>query len=385
MITMIRTFFIYALFWAVGTSTGLAAQSLPLDRIKLPPGFSIETYARIDGARSMAVVESLKTVFVGTRGSKVYAVLDADRDFKADRVITVLSGLKVPNGIAWKDGYLYVAEQHRIVRFKATDLSTLQRAKAEVLYANLPDDAWHGWRYTRFGPDGRLYISVGAPCNICRVKGYEGTIVRLRPTGGAPEIYASGVRNSVGFDFQPATGEMYFTDNGADNMGDDSPPDELNHAPKQGLWFGYPYFGGGSDRTPQFRGQKLPHTPTVPVIKFGAHVASLGIHFYRGGQFPAEYKNDAFVVQRGSWNRSVPDGYRLMRIRFDKKTHKAIGKEIFAQGWLNSKGNPGGNPGGNTSGDFWGRIVDVKELGDGSLLVSDNHADAVYRITYRQP
>ena len=154
--TMIRTFFIYALFWAVGTSTDVAAQSLPLDRIKLPPGFSIETYARIDGARSMAVVESLKTVFVGTRGSKVYAVLDADRDFKADRVITVLSGLKVPNGIAWKDGYLYVAEQHRIVRFKATDLPTLQRAKAEVLYANLPDDAWHGWRYTGFGPDGRL-------------------------------------------------------------------------------------------------------------------------------------------------------------------------------------------------------------------------------------
>ena len=227
MMHFMRTLVLGFIVWS-GTAS---AQSLALERITLPPGFSIERYAQIDGARSMAVVDSLNTVFVGTRGSNVYAIIDANRDGKAEGAVRVLSGLRVPNGVAWKDGYLYVAEQHRIVRFKANTLETLKRAKAEVLYNKLPDDAAHGWRYAGFGPDGQLYVSVGAPCNICRVQGLEGTIVRLPPTGGAPEIYASGVRNSVGFDFQPATGEMYFTDNSADNMGDDSPPDELNHAP----------------------------------------------------------------------------------------------------------------------------------------------------------
>lgn len=363
----------FIVFAALILGLGAPAKALPLERIKLPPGFSIELYARIDGARSMAVVPSLNTVFVGTRGSSVYAVIDANNDRKADGAVKVLSGLKVPNGIVWKDGYLYVAEQHRIVRFRATDLATLKTAKAEVMYDNLPDDAWHGWRYTDIGPDGLLYVSVGAPCNICSLNGWEGTIIRLPTTGGKPEIFAAGVRNSVGFDFQPATGDMYFTDNGADNMGDDSPPDELNHAPRIGDWYGYPYFGGGRDRTPQFQGRPLPHKPIFPVINFNAHVASLGIRFYRGSMFPKEYRGDAFVVQRGSWNRSVPDGYRLMRIHFDETTHKAVRKEIFAQGWL----NPGG--------DFWGRIVDVNELGDGSLLVTDNHADAIYRITYKKP
>ena len=348
-----------------------AAQS-PLESVRLPEGFGISLYARVPGARSMAVVDKLGVVFVGTRDQYIYAVIDADRDGRAERVEVVKDGLKLANGIDWRDGWLTVAEQHRVVRFKATDLRTLKRAPAEVLFEGLPDDPWHGWRYARFGPDGRFYIAVGSPCNICRISGFEGTIVRMPAQGGTPEIFATGIRNSVGFDFQPGTGELYFTDNGADNMGDDSPPDEFNLAPTRGLWFGFPYFGGGRDRTFDFRGDKLPRTPTFPVIDFNAHVASLGISFYRGRMFPAEYRGDAFVAEHGSWNRTVPDGYRVMRIRFDEKTKKAVKKEIFASGWLQG-------------GQSWGRPVDVKELGDGSLLVSDDKLGAIYRITYKAP
>ena len=354
---------------AMFTPAPPAAAQARLDLVRLPTGFKIESYARVPGARSMAVVDSLGVVFVGTRGDSVYAVIDRDHDGRAERVDLVLDGLKVANGIDWKDGWLYVAEQHRVVRFPAPDLKTLTRAEPEVLFEGLPDNPWHGWRYARFGPDGRFYIAVGSPCNICTVKGLEGTIVRMPPQKGKPEIYASGVRNSVGFDFQPGTGELYFTDNGADMMGDDSPPDEFNHAPRPGLWFGFPYYGGGRDRTTDFWGRKVPRAATFPVVDFNAHVASLGISFYRGAMFPPGFSGDAFVAEHGSWNRTIPDGYRVMRIRFDGKTKKALGKEIFADGWLQG-------------GKSWGRPVDVKELGDGSLLVSDDRLGALYRITY---
>ena len=344
----------------------------PLDLIRLAPGYKIELYARVPGARSMAVVPSLGAVFVGTRGDTVYAVIDKNADGRVEEVKTVLNGLKVANGIDWRDGWLYIAEQHRVVRFAASDMKILVRSRPQVLFEGLPDDRWHGWRYARFGPDGRLYIAVGSPCNICRTDGLEGTIARMNKDGGRPEIFSSGVRNSVGFDFQPATGELYFTDNGADNMGDDSPPDEFNHAPEKGLGFGFPYFGGGRDRTPDFLGDPLPRAPVFPVIDFNAHVASLGISFYRGDMFPTDVRGDAFVAQHGSWNRSVPDGYRVVRIRFDPRTHKAVKKEIFADGWLQ-----GEKP--------WGRPVDIKELADGSLLVSDDRRGAIYRITYTKP
>ena len=366
---MLRVIVFFAALLAVLPPAPVTARS-PLDRVRLPQGFEISLYARVPGARSMAVADALGVVFVGTRDQYVYAVIDADRDGRVERVDIVKDGLKIANGIDWLDGRLTVAEQHRVVRFAAPDLRTLKRAPAEILFEGLPDNPWHGWRYARFGPDGRFYIAVGAPCNICRVSGFEGTIVRMPVEGGRPEIFAAGVRNSVGFDFQPGTGELYFTDNGADNMGDDSPPDELNLAPRKGLWFGFPYFGGGRDRTPDFRGDKLPHTPTFPVIDFNAHVASLGISFYRGRMFPAEYQGDAFVAEHGSWNRTVPDGYRVMRVRFDNGTKTAQGKEIFADGWLRG-------------GDSWGRPVDVKELGDGSLLVSDDRQGVIYRITYK--
>ncbi|NQU61695.1 MAG: PQQ-dependent sugar dehydrogenase [Rhodospirillales bacterium] len=368
---MIRLVLYILAFMALFPFAG-AAQQNQLDLIRMPDGFKIFPFAQVPGARSMAVVPELGVVFVGTRSDSIYAVIDANADGIPERVEKVKGGLKVANGIDWRQGWLYVAEQHRVVRFRAPDLKTLKGAPAEILYDGLPDDRRHGWRYARFGPDGRVYISIGSPCNICTPKGLEGTIVRMAPTGGRPEIYASGIRNSVGFDFQPDTGELYFTDNGADNMGDDSPPDEFNHAPRPGLWFGFPYFGGGADRTPDFKADPLPRTVTFPVINFNAHVASLGVSFYRGTMFPPEYRGDAFVAEHGSWNRTLPDGYRVMRIRFDKKSKKVVKKEIFADGWLQR-------------GQSWGRPVDVKELADGSLLVSGDREGAIYRITYKKP
>jgi len=361
------------LMMALAPGSPKAQQSLPLDRLRLPPGFQIEVFARVPKARTMVILENWSVVLVGSRGDTIHMVIDRDRDGKVDEVAPLMTGLKSANGIAWKDGWFYVAEQHRISRFRAPDLKTLRQAKAQVLFDQLPDHPWHGWRYARFGPDGMLYVAVGSPCNVCSVSGIEGTIIRLDPAGGKPEIFASGVRNSVGFDFQPTTGDLFFTDNGADQMGDDSPPDELNHAPAKGLWFGFPYFGGGRDRTPDFKGAPLPRKATFPVIEFGAHVASLGVSFYKGNQFPKTFRHDAIVAQHGSWNRSVPDGYRLMRIKFDKARGSAKAKEIFIDGWLNA------------SGQSWGRPVDVKEMSDGSVLVSDDKAGAIYKITYRKP
>jgi len=352
----------------LGASDGSAA-SLPLDRLNLPPGFAIDTYARVAGARSMAVLDNWGAILVGTRGDSIYAAIDADRDHKAERVVELFSDLKVANGIDWKDGWFYVAEQHRIVRYRAPDLETLAKAEPEVLYDNLPDDRWHGWRYARFGPDEKLYVSVGVPCNICRPNGLEGTIIRIAPKGGEPEIVASGIRNSVGIGFHPRTGDLYFTDNGADHMGDDSPPEEFNHAPSTGLWFGYPNFGGGDHRTRNFGAGKQPKSPTFPVVTFGAHVAPLGFSFVPGGQLPAAYEGDVVLAQHGSWNRTVPDGYRLVRVKFNGGS-TPVGQETFIDGWLGEDG------------EVWGRPVDVKPMADGSLLVSDDHADAIYRITY---
>ncbi len=358
-----------ALSVAVSAFLAGGAAALPLERLKLPDGFRIELYAEVPAARSMVVMGDWNAVLVGSRGPFVHAAVDDDGDGRIDRTVRVLDGLKLANGIAWKDSWFYVAEQHRLVRYRAPDLKTLMSAKPEVLYDRLIDNSWHGWRYARFGPDGRLYVAIGSPCNICPIDGIAGTIVSFAPEGGAPKIFARGVRNSVGFDFQPGTGHLWFTDNGADNMGNDSPPDELNRATQPSQWFGFPYFGGGRDRTPDFKGRPLPETAQFPEVAFGAHVAALGISFYRGDAFPAAYRGDAFVAQHGSWNRTVPDGYRVARVRIDKKTGRAEGWEPFVSGWLGADG------------EAWGRPVDVKELPDGALLISDDRAGVLYRVT----
>ncbi len=344
-----------------------AAADLPLETIKLPPGFRIAVYAEVPNARSMAYAADLGVLFVGTRGFTLYAVTDADRDGVGERVRVLSERLKVANGIAYHDGRLYIAEQDRVSSYRPRP-GALAPAERRILFDKLPDHGHHGWRYAAVGPDGKLYVTVGAPCNICRVSGLEGKVIRMNLDGSGVEVFARGVRNSVGIDFHPKTGEAFFTDNGADGMGDDSPPDELNHAPRPGLDFGFPHYAGGRDVSPDWRGRPRPDGVTFPAIAFGAHVAALGIDFHVGRMFPPAYRHDAFVAQHGSWNRSVPDGYRVMRIRFDS-SGRARGKEVFASGWL--KG-----------GSAWGRPVDLEELPDGSLLVSDDKAGVIYRITY---
>jgi glucose/arabinose dehydrogenase len=335
-----------------------------LERLDLPPGFEIEVFAEVPGARSLAVADGGRKIYVGTRDEDVYAVLDGDRDGTADGVLRVATDLKVPNGVAATNGRLFVAEQNRIIRFEPDG-----KVDIVVPAGVLPDFRHHGWRYAGFGPDGKLYVAIGAPCNICEVAGFEGTIVRMDPDGHNLEIFARGVRNSLGFDWHPTTGAMFFTDNGGDGLGDLVPPDELNRAQEPWLHFGYPFVYGDGVPYPPFAGREPPMDTTDPALAFEAHAAALGIRFYRGSMFPDDFRNDAFVAQHGSWNRTDPIGYRIVRVRFDDEG-LPVGKEVFVDGWLNDDGRP------------WGRVVDLAELPDGSLLVSDDYAGLVYRITY---
>lgn len=341
-----------------------------LHKLNLPEGFKVEVYAEVPGARQMAFGQSTGTVFVGTRGEKAYAVVDKNKDRVADEVVTILDDLKVGNGVAMRDGNLYIAEQDRIARYAAPgfDLSLPFADMREVIYDDLPDKAHHGWRYIDFGPDGMLYVTVGAPCNICNVDDLEATIIRMNPDGSDAEVFAKGIRNSVGMDFHPDSNVLYFTDNNTDNMGDNSPAGEFNAAPEKGMHFGFPYYAGGDDRHEDWADQEPPQEVTFPEVEFQAHTANLGFKFYTGKQFPAEYQGDAIVAQHGSWNRTEPVGYQLMRVTFDDN-NQATGKEVFIDGWLND-------------GEAWGRPTDVLQLPDGSLLVSDDYQDVIYRISY---
>lgn len=348
--------------------TARAEASELLKRINLPPGFSISVFATAPGARSLTVSAKLKTVFVGTKGNTIYAIPYDGAG--AGKTLVLKKGLKLPHGVAWREGYLYVGEQHRISRYKGDSLEALAGAKPEIIFDDLTDNAWHGRRDLAFGPDGRLYVSLGTPCNVCIPERHQGVIVSMRPDGSGISVFASGIRNSVGLDFHPQTGALHFTDNGADQMGDDRPAEELNRAARAGLHFGYPFFGGGDDRTREFANAALPTNVIQPDLRFPAHIAPLGLHFYRGSMFPEDMRHDAFVAHHGSWNRSVPDGYRVARVRFDKKG-RAQSWTPFADGWLQGRKS-------------WGRPADVNELPDGSLLVSDDRQGILYRITYKK-
>ena len=341
-----------------------------LDKLKLPPGFKIQLYARVPNARSIAVGIPMGTVFVGTRLSEIYAILDRDRDNVGDEVIEIANTLNMPNGVAYKDGWLYVAETHRIIKYPAPEFDVYRQFPYAVVYEGLPNKYAHGWRYIRFGPDGKLYVAIGAACNVCEPPEPEGTIARLNPDGSGFEIYARGVRNSVGFDWHPKTKVLYFTDNGPDTYGPDTPADELNMAPKKGLHFGFPYVHGGDFRDPQFGKGVDINKYTKPVWKFQAHVAAIGMSFYTGKMFPKEYQGQIFVCQHGSWDRPEPVGYKVVVIKLDKNG-KPVKEEDFITGWLDPETKVA-----------WGRPVDVKMLPDGSLLISDDFAGAVYRVTY---
>jgi glucose/arabinose dehydrogenase len=357
---------------AVGACRSAAPlDGIHLEKIELPPGFSIEFYATgVDNARSM-VLSPGGVLFVGTRREgKLYAVVDSDRDFRADRIRVLADGLNMPNGVAFRKGALYVAEVNRILRYDDIESRLDSPPEPVVVNAQFPSDSHHGWKYIAFGPDERLYVPVGAPCNVCEKsdKRYS-TIMRLRPNGSELEIFASGVRNTVGFDWRPESGVLWFTNNGRDWMGDDLPPDTLHRAAGSGLHFGFPYCHGGDIPDPEFGSKRSCDEFAPPALKLGAHVAALGIKFYNGEMFPPQFKGNIFIAEHGSWNRSTPVGYRITRVVL--KGDRPIRYEVFAGGWLQKD-------------KAWGRPVDVLVMPDGSLLISDDRAGVIYRISYKR-
>lgn len=342
----------------------VSAAALPLSSLKLPPGFQIELFASVPNARQMALGKH--TLFVGSmRAGKVYAV-----PLKAPRKPRVIAdGLDLPVGVAFRDGDLYVSAVSRILRLRDIEARLHQPPRPEVVSSAYPSDPQHGWKFIAFGPDGKLYVPVGAPCNSCEPDPDRYAILtRLDVASGKVEVVARGVRNSVGFDWQPHTGELWFTDNGRDWMGDDAPPDELNRISRPGQHFGYPYCHGGAIADPEFGKARHCAEFVAPERNLGAHVASLGMRFYTGTQFPQRYRDAVFIAEHGSWNRSSKSGYRVSVVRL--QDNRAIGYEPFVTGWLQNE-------------SAWGRPADVLAMPDGSLLVSDDHAGAIYRIVYR--
>ncbi len=343
----------------------LPAMGWALDDIELPAGFYIEEYASVPNARSLALGAD-GTVFVSNRsGRSVYAVVDDDA---GTRTIELLDRLKTPNGITFHDGDLYVAELNRVTRYRDIESNLRAVPDAEVLDIDLPSRRHHGWRYMGFGPDDKLYISIGSPCNICEEDGF-GRIIRMNADGSGRETYVEGIRNSVGFTWQPETGDLWFTDNGRDMLGDDLPPDELNHVTLQGQHFGFPYCHAGELPDPKFGPGNDCTDYRAPARKLGAHVAPLGLTFYTGKLFPAEYRGQIFIAEHGSWNRSKKTGYRITLVRLENGV--PVSYEPFATGWLQNE-------------SVSGRPVDLLVLADGSLLVSDDHAGKLYRIGYTE-
>jgi glucose/arabinose dehydrogenase len=361
-------------------SFGCGAQNndnpeIKLETIRLPENFRIEVWAdQVPNARSLAMGDD-GLIFVGNRqGDKVYALKDTDGDGKADQKHVLAENLRMPNGVAFKDGDLFVAEVSRILRFRDIG-ENLENPSYEVVFDQYPDKSHHGWKFISFGPDGRLYVPVGAPCNICESEeDIFASITRIDVDADKiePEIFAEGVRNTVGFDWHPETGELWFTDNNRDMMGDDVPHCELNYAPVEGMHFGYPYWHEGNVKDPEFgdKGKSM-ESYAAPAAKLGAHTAPLGMRFYKGDMFPDAYKNDIFIAKHGSWNRSKKVGYQVTHVALDGNKNVS-GESVLAEGWLDHE-----------SQEVWGRPVDVLEMPDGSLLVSDDMANCIYRISYQ--
>ncbi len=360
-----------------------------LEKIKLPEGFKIALYAVVPDARHMAVGPQGIVTFVGTRKTEVWAMTDRNKDGKADEVKNFAPSLAkaIPNGPCFSpDGMLYIAEQNRVLQYPAAEffyespdvVAAPVIAEGDLVPAD-NESYNHTARVCRVGPDGKLYVAIGQPYNVTPAdlvapfkEAGIGGIIRIGQDGKGREVFATGIRNSVGIDFQPGTGELWFTDNQVDGMGDDQPPGEINHATAAGQSFGFPWYGGGSVRTTEFKDETPPEGVIFPVVEEAPHAADLGMTFYTGSMFPAEYKGAIFSAQHGSWNRTVPVGARVMVTKIAEDGSAT--SEVFASGWLNEE-----------SGEYLGRPVDVAQLRDGSLLVSDDLAGAVYRIWYEKP
>jgi glucose/arabinose dehydrogenase len=342
-----------------------------LTEIELPDGFEIAIFSdRVPGARQLARARS-GTVFVGSiREGKVYALPNANRDAQADSVEVFADELTMPSGLAFIGDDLYVGALNRVLRYRKAGATRPPRAKAKVVTDVLPNKTHHGWKYLRAGPDGHLYVPVGAPCNVCLSDDSRfASILRMNPKTGETTIYAQGIRNTVGMAFHPVTRELWFSDNGADMLGDDVPADEINHATGPGQHFGFPYVHAGDIPDPEFGTGRALDGYVPPVVKIQAHSAALGIAFYNGKMFPKAYDGALFIAEHGSWNRSRKVGYRVSVVRFDDT---GAHYEPFAEGWLVDE-------------DAWGRPNDVLMAPDGSLLISDDQAGAVYRVSYTGP
>ncbi|MEO1720835.1 MAG: PQQ-dependent sugar dehydrogenase [Pseudomonadota bacterium] len=357
-----------------------------LERIELPDGFEISLYALVPDARHMAVGPQGIVTFVGTRKTEVWAVTDRDKNRVADEVKNFAPSIDfaIPNAVCFSpDGFLYTVERNRVLVFPAAeffyespDVAAFNVVAEGDLIPVEEESFNHTARVCDVGPDGKLYISLGQPFNVAPPEKMDlynetgiGGIIRINTDGSGREVYTYGVRNSVGQDFHPETGELWWTDNQVDGMGDDIPPGELNRQTEAGQHFGHPWYGGGSTRTNEYKGQEVPVDVVHPVVETVAHAADLGMVFYTGNQFPSKYKNAIFSAQHGSWNRTTPIGARVM-VSFiaDDGT---VTMEPFAEGWLDEE-----------SGEYLGRPVDVAQLPDGSILVSDDLAGAIYRIAY---
>ncbi|MCB9167962.1 MAG: PQQ-dependent sugar dehydrogenase [Flavobacteriales bacterium] len=340
-----------------------------LEDVRLPPGFAIQMYAdSVENARAMCWGDR-GTLFVGSRDAGiVHALRDTDGDGTPDRRWTIARGLRMPAGVAFRQGALYVSAIDRILRFDAIEDHLDDPPVPVVVTDDLPQETHHGWKFIAFGPDDRLYVPVGAPCNICESEDpIYASITRIRPDGDGREIVARGVRNTVGFDWSPEDSTLWFTDNGRDWAGDDRPNDELDHLTAVGEHFGYPYCHEGTWPDPEFGKGHDCMDYTAPAARLGPHVAALGMRFYRGTSFPEKYHHAIFIAEHGSWNRSTPIGYRIA-VAFPRPDGTAE-TEVFAEGWL--RGNRA-----------WGRPVDVLNTPEGDLLVSDDAAGAIYRISF---
>lgn len=346
--------------------------------LEAPAGFEVEVFASgVEGARQMAISPS-GIIYVGTRrtgeNGKVYAIIDEDNDYKADSVKVIASGLRMPNGVAFRGNDLYVAEVSNIWRFEDIDNQMDQNPEPTLVNGDFPTESSHGWKYIAFGPDDKLYVPVGAPCNVCNREEENpiyASLTRMNPDGSNREIIAHGIRNTVGFTWHPETGNLWFTDNGRDWMGDDIPPCELNEITEEGAHFGFPYLHGNDIWDPEFGASQEAQQMDfiLPKQELGPHVAPLDVMFYTGDMFPEKYKNQALIAEHGSWNRSEKIGYQISIVTFDNQGN-ATSYQPFIKGWLQGEE------------DVRGRPVAFLQLEDGSVLISDDQEGIIYRVTY---